>query len=120
MTQKDWTDVYVTLPRLEASVRLMWVVQTAKLSLTVNRNPLGRNLIQVGLNATSNFEGKSSYSVLGRITRKPIGPRGGDISLSGEFGTNIGLSAELYQPFGRGGEILYPTRTFRHMEPGVS
>lgn len=84
--------------------------------LTVNRNPLGRNLIQVGLNATSNFEGKSSYSVLARLTRKPIGPRGGDISLSGEFGTNVGLSAEIYQPFGREGKFFIQPELFATWE----
>ncbi len=74
--------------------------------LTVENNPLGRNLVQIGLNATSDFEGISTYSFLGRLTRKPLGPRGGDISLSAEFGTNIGLSAELYQPFGAKGRFF--------------
>lgn len=80
--------------------------------LTVNENPMGRNLVQIGLNATSNFEGQSEYAILARLTRKPIGPRGGDISLSGEFGTNIGLSAELYQPLGPRGQFFIQPELF--------
>lgn len=77
--------------------------------LTVSENALGRNLLQVGLNATSSFEGDSSYALLARLTRKPLGPRGGDISLSAEFGSDLGISAELYQPFGpRGRYFIQP------------
>ena len=68
--------------------------------LTLNDNPLGRNLVQIGFNSANDFNGNSSYALLARITRKPLGSRGGDASLSAELGTNLGLSAELHQPFG--------------------
>lgn len=80
--------------------------------LTVNRHPMGRNLLQVGLNATHNFDGNSSYSILARLTRKPLSSRGGDFSLSGEFGTDIGVSAELYQPFGADGRFFIQPELF--------
>ncbi len=74
--------------------------------LTVKENTLGRNLLQVGLNATNDFDGDSSYSVLARLTRRPLSSHGGDISLSAELGTNLGVSAELYQPFGSDGRFF--------------
>lgn len=84
--------------------------------LTLRDNPLGRNLVQVGLNASNDFDGTSSYSILARITRKPLGPRGGDLSLSGELGTNLGLSAELYQPFGPKGRFFIQPEIFAKWE----
>ena len=80
--------------------------------LSLSKNPLGRNLIQIGLNATNDFDGDSSYSLLARITRKPLAPLGGDVSLSGELGTNLGLSAELYQPFGPKGRFFIQPELF--------
>ncbi len=80
--------------------------------LRIEKNPLGRNLVQVGLNATNDFDGNSTYSILARITRKPLGRNGGDISLSGEFGTDLGLSAELYQPFGKSGRYFVQPELF--------
>ncbi len=84
--------------------------------LTVNENNLGRNLVQVGLNATNDFEGSSSYSILTRLTHKPLSAGGGDFSLSGEFGTNIGLSAELYQPLGKAGRFFIQPEVFVRWE----
>jgi NTE family protein len=84
--------------------------------LTVDKNELGRNLLQVGINATNDFEGSSSYSILARLTRKPLSSRGGDFSLSGEFGTDIGLSAELYQPLGAGGRFFVQPEVFLRWE----
>jgi NTE family protein len=84
--------------------------------LTVDKNALGRNLLQVGINATNDFEGSSSYSVLARLTRKPLSANGGDFSLSGEFGTNIGISAELYRPFGAGGRFFIQPEIFARWE----
>ncbi len=84
--------------------------------LTVNENSLGRNLVQIGLNATNDFEGSSSYAVLARLTHKPLSAYGGDFSLSGEFGTDIGLSAELYQPLGRAGRFFIQPEVFVRWE----
>ncbi len=80
--------------------------------LSLKDNPLGRNLVQLGLNATNDFNGTSSYSILARITRKPLGSKGGDLSLSGELGTNVGLSLELYQPFGPKGRFFIQPEAF--------
>ncbi len=80
--------------------------------LTVNKNNLGRNLVQLGINATNDFDGNSSYSILTRLTRKPLSSRGGDISLSAELGTNIGVSAEVYQPLGAHGRVFIQPEIF--------
>ncbi len=84
--------------------------------LTVDENALGQNLIQVGLNATNDFDGSSSYSILTRITHRPLSSHGGDFSVSGEFGTNIGLSAELYQPLGPTGRFFIQPEAFVRWE----
>ncbi|MEP3890161.1 MAG: patatin-like phospholipase family protein [Hellea sp.] len=80
--------------------------------LTAKENRLGRNLLQIGINATNDFDGNSSYSALARLTRKPLSSRGGDISLSAELGTNLGLSAELYQPIGSDGRFFIQPELF--------
>ncbi len=84
--------------------------------LSVNENPLGRNLLQVGLNATNDFDGNSTYSVLARVTRRPLSSRGGDMSVSAELGTNLGLSAEIYQPFGADGRFFVQPELFARWE----
>ncbi len=84
--------------------------------LTVDKNALGQNLLQIGINATNDFEGSSTYSLLARLTHRPLSTRGGDFSLSGEFGTNIGLSAELYQPLGAGGRFFIQPEIFARWE----
>lgn len=80
--------------------------------LRVDENVLGRNLLQIGFNASNDFIGNATYSMLGRLTRKPLGPHGGDLSLSVEFGTDIGLSAEIYQPFGPKGAFFVQPEIF--------
>jgi len=65
--------------------------------LTVRERPLGRNLIQIGLRASNDFTGNSTFSLLGRYTRQPFSRRGGILTASAEFGTNLGLSVELQQ-----------------------
>ena len=84
--------------------------------LTVSENALGPNRLKVGLNATSDFKGGSSYSVLAQLTRQPIGPLGGDVSLSAELGTDNGLSLELYQPFGPGSRFFFQPEAFIRSE----
>lgn len=84
--------------------------------LTVQPEKLGRNLLQIGFNATSDFEGLSTYSALARLTRKPLSRHGGDISLAAEFGTNIGVGAELYQPFGKAGQYFLQPSLFARWE----
>lgn len=84
--------------------------------LTVKEKTLGRNLVQIGLNAANDFNGNSSYSALARITRRPLSTRGGDISLSAEMGTNIGLSAELYQPLGPDGRFFIQPEAYARWE----
>lgn len=61
---------------------------------------LGRNLLSAGLRASNNFEGDSTYSVRGRLSRRPFGRSGSELRISGEVGTDLGLAVEFYQPFG--------------------
>ncbi|MEL7129637.1 MAG: patatin-like phospholipase family protein [Pseudomonadota bacterium] len=74
--------------------------------LTTRERGLGRNLLQLGLQASSAFNGDSTYAFLGRLSRRPFGARGGELSLSAEFGTDIAASLELYQPFGADGRFF--------------
>ena len=61
---------------------------------------LGRNLISAGFRASNNFEGDSTYAVLGRLTRRPFGAGGSELRISGLIGTDTGLAVEYHQPFG--------------------
>ncbi|MEE9347946.1 MAG: patatin-like phospholipase family protein [Robiginitomaculum sp.] len=84
--------------------------------LTVHKNNLGRNLVQVGINAASDFNGETSYSLLGRLVRRPLGSHGGDISLSAEFGSAMGLNAALYQPLGGDRRFFVQPEVFMRWE----
>jgi len=61
---------------------------------------LGRNLLNVGLRASNNFDGDSQSAILGRYSRRPFGPTGSELRVSGQVGTDLGITAEFYQPFG--------------------
>jgi NTE family protein len=85
--------------------------------LSVSERPLGTTLVQAGLRATSNLDGDSTFGLLGRLSRRPFGPGGGEFSISGEFGSNLGLTAELYKAFGSEGRFfLVPTLAYRAEE----
>jgi NTE family protein len=85
--------------------------------LTVKERPLGTTLIQAGVRATSNFDGDSNFAALGRVSRRPLLPGGGEFSLSGAFGTDLGVTAELYKPFGTEKRLfLQPTLAYRAEE----
>ncbi|PVZ68838.1 patatin-like phospholipase family protein [Pelagibaculum spongiae] len=77
------------------------------IELNLKKDRLGRNLLQLGFNTSSDFKGDSDFSFLARITRKPLSEYGGDFSLSGEFGTNIALNASIYQPIGNDGRFFF-------------
>lgn len=75
--------------------------------LNVSRNRLGRNLLRLGVQASHNFRGVSSYDLYARLTRRPLSESGGDISLEAQFGTDIGARIKLYQPFGKSGRYFF-------------
>lgn len=82
--------------------------------LSVKQNALGKDRIKVGLNASSDFAGGSSYGILAQYTHQPIGRLGGDVSVSAEIGTDHGLNLEIYQPFGYGSRyFIQPEIYFR-------
>ncbi|MEM9388493.1 MAG: patatin-like phospholipase family protein [Pseudomonadota bacterium] len=94
--------------------------------LVLNERPLGRTLISMGLRAQSNLDGDSNYGLLAEVSRRPFSSNGGELRLSGEFGTNLGATVELHQPFGansrffvqpgieyRAEEILFDIADFR-------
>ncbi|MEL6324177.1 MAG: patatin-like phospholipase family protein [Pseudomonadota bacterium] len=84
--------------------------------LTTRERSLGRNLLQFGLQASNAFNGDSTYAFLGRFSRRPLGPKGGEFSLSVEFGTDLGVSAEVYQPFGQDGRFFVRPELFYRAE----
>lgn len=97
--------------------------------LRVTPLPLGRNLISAGFRASSNFQGDSTYGLLGRYTRRPLWGNGSELRVSAQLGSDIGLGAELYQPFGaesrfftivgaayRGEELLFDLNDIRIAE----
>jgi len=84
--------------------------------LYVDERGLGRNLIQASLRASNSFNGDSQYAFLARYSRRPFGSTGGEFSLSLEFGTNLGLSAQLYRPMGKEGRFFVAPELFYRSE----
>lgn len=83
----------------------------------VGERPLGRTLVQVGARGATDLDGDSNFGLLARVSRRPFGPGGGVLSLSGEFGTNLGLTAELNRPFGAEGRFfVLPSLAYRAEE----
>ncbi|MEM1229017.1 MAG: patatin-like phospholipase family protein [Pseudomonadota bacterium] len=82
------------------------VVRDGQARVHTEPNALGRNLLQAGLRASNNFEGDSTFALQGQFTRRPFSQRGGELRLDVELGTDLGLSAELYQPFGPEGRFF--------------
>ena len=85
-------------------------------TLYVQERPLGRNLIQASVQAANNFNGDSTYGLLARYSRRPFSSRGGELSLSFEFGTDLGVSAELYRPIGKEGRFFIVPEVFFRSE----
>ncbi|MEO0883472.1 MAG: patatin-like phospholipase family protein [Pseudomonadota bacterium] len=85
--------------------------------LRVAPRALGRNLLQAGLRASTTFDGDAQYSLLGRISRRPVNRFGGEASLSLEVGTDFGVTAQYYQPFGGSGRFfVIPVLSYRGEE----
>ena len=84
--------------------------------LTTRERGIGRNLLQLGLQASNAFDGDSTYEFLARVSRRPFGSKGGELALSLEFGTDIGVVAELYRPFGADGRFFVRPELFYSAE----
>lgn len=85
--------------------------------LDVRERNLKGVLVQAGLQASSTFDGDSAYGVLGRLSYRPIGARGGEASVAFELGSDFAVLAELYQPFGREGRFfVIPSVGYRSEE----
>lgn len=97
--------------------------------LDVSPRALQGTLVQAGLRASTTFNGDAYYGLLGRLSRRPFGPVGGEASLAFQLGSDVGVVAQLYQPFGgkgrmfvvpsisyRGEEILFDIGDFRIAE----
>ncbi len=80
---------------------------------------LGRNLLQMGLAASNNFDGDSRFSIRGRLSRRPLSGRGGEIALAFEVGTNNGVGFKLYQPLGKSGRFFFEPDVFYRSEEVV-
>jgi len=85
--------------------------------LKVAPRALGRNLFQAGLRASTTFDGDSQYSLLARISRRPVNRFGGEASFSAEVGTDFGATLQYYQPFGGSGRFFaIPVLSYRGEE----
>ena len=84
--------------------------------LYVDERPLGRNLIQASVQASNNFNGDSTYGLFARYSRRPLSDRGGEFSLAFEFGTDLGVTAGYYRPFGDEGRLFVVPEAFFRSE----
>lgn len=74
--------------------------------LDVRERNLKGLLVQAGLQASSTFNGDSTYGVLGRLSYRPFSGHGGEVRLAFELGSDFGIMAELYQPLGSQGRFF--------------
>ena len=77
------------------------------LTVHTGERPLGRNLFQAGITLSTSFDQDSRYVLRARYTRSPANAGGAQFSLNGAIGSDVELSAEWLQPFGRGGRFFY-------------
>jgi NTE family protein len=77
------------------------------LTLRTEERPLGRNLFQAGITLSTSFDQDSRYVLRGRYTRSPANASGAQFSLNGAIGSEVELSGEWMQPFGRGGRFFH-------------
>lgn len=85
--------------------------------LSVEPRALGTTLLQGGVRASTTFDGDGQYALLGRISRRPVSRFGGEASLSIELGTDFGITAQYYQPFGPEGRFfVIPVASYRGEE----
>lgn len=85
--------------------------------LEIREHQLRGVRLQAGLQASSTFNGDSSYGILGRLSYRPFSAQGGEARLSFEFGSDYAVMAELYQPLGRTGRLfVMPAIGFRSEE----
>jgi NTE family protein len=75
------------------------------LTLRTEERPLGRNLFQAGITLASSFDQDSRYVLRARYTRSPANASGAQFSLNGAIGSDMEISGEWFQPFGRGGRF---------------
>ena len=73
--------------------------------------------VQGGLRASTTFNGDSRYGLLSRFSYNMPGRRGAEASVSVEIGSDFGVTAEYYQPFGgRGRLFVVPAASYRQEE----
>ncbi len=85
--------------------------------LRLEPRSIGKNLLQAGLRASTTFDGDAQYGLLTRISRRPIGSRGGEASLSLELGTDLGVALQYDHPFGAEGRFfISPLISYRGEE----
>jgi NTE family protein len=73
----------------------------------------GPNYLRMGVNLNSTLTGRSSYNLRAAYQKTWLNSLGGELLLSGELGTNTGISAEIYQP-------LDPAQTYFVAAQGVT
>lgn len=74
--------------------------------LKIAPREIGKDLLQAGFRASTTFDGDARYSLLARLSRRPIGSYGGEASVSFELGTDLGIALQYDQPFGSDGRFF--------------
>ena len=74
--------------------------------LKVAPREIGKNLLQAGFRASTTFDGDARYSLLARLSRRPVGSYGGEASVSFELGTDLGIAMQYDQPLGSDGRFF--------------
>ena len=74
--------------------------------LKITPREIGKNLIQAGFRASTTFDGDARYSLLARLSRRPVGSYGGEASVSLELGTDLGIAFQYDQPLGSDGRFF--------------
>ena len=74
--------------------------------LKISPREIGKNLVQAGFRASTTFDGDARYSLLARLSRRPVGSYGGEASVSFELGTDLGIALQYDQPLGSDGRFF--------------
>jgi NTE family protein len=78
--------------------------------LHVGEKSQGPNYLELGLSASSDFSGSSSFDVRVGILHSPVNDRGGEVRYLLQLGDEPGLLGEYYQPFGARGRWFFAAR----------
>lgn len=86
-----------------ASYEVVQEDQGTGVVLHVKPKPQGPNYLEFGLSMSSDFAGRSDFSVRLGVLGSPFNETGGEWRLMGQLGDEVQLLGEAYQPMGEAG-----------------